>query len=303
MMKPTLLVMAAGIGSRYGGLKQMDTFGPSGEYLIEYAIYDAIQAGFGKVVFIIRHWFEQDFKDLITSRFQHKIDVDFAFQEMEIVPEGVVIHEGRQKPWGTGHAIWIARNVVDGPFAVINADDFYGRKSYQIIGDFLRNCDGNGTGKNASLGFVLRNTLTPHGSCARGICDVTPEGFMKGVVEHTKVEMRGRGAVSIDETGKQTELTGDEVTSMNIWGFEPSLFKHLEVYFREFMATMTNPLKQEFYVTTEVDRILHEGLGTVKVLPTPETWFGVTYAADKPVVTQKLKELVEAGVYPKKLWD
>ncbi|MEN6625364.1 MAG: sugar phosphate nucleotidyltransferase [Candidatus Sumerlaeia bacterium] len=302
-MKPTLLVMAAGIGSRYGGLKQMDTFGPNGEYLIEYAIYDAIQAGFGKVVFIIRHWFEEDFKNLITSRFDKKIEVGYAFQEMELVPEGVAIPEGRQKPYGTGHAIWVARDVVDGPFAVINADDFYGRKSYQIIADFLRDCDGNGTGKNASLGFVLRNTLTPNGSCARGICDVTADGYMKGVVEHTKIEMRGRGAVSIDDAGNQTPLTGDEVTSMNIWGFEPSLFKHLEVYFRDFMANLTNPVKQEFYITTAVDRLLHEKLCTVKVLPTPETWFGVTYSQDKPVVAQKLRELVATGVYPNKLWE
>ncbi len=299
-MKPTLLVMAAGIGSRYGGLKQMDTFGPNGEYLIEYAIYDAIQAGFGKAVFIIRHWFEQDFKDLITSRFQDKIEVAYAFQEMETIPDGISIPEGRQKPYGTGHAIWVARDVVDGPFAVINADDFYGRKSYEIIADFLR--AGNGAGRNASLGFVLRNTLTPNGSCARGICDVDGQGFMKGVVEHTKIEMRGRGAVSIDEAGNQTPMTGDEVTSMNIWGFEPSIFKTLEDYFRDFMANLKNPVKQEFYVTTAVDRIIHEGLGTVKVLPTPEAWFGVTYAADKPVVAQKLNELVAAGVYPKKLW-
>lgn len=301
-MKPTLLVMAAGIGSRYGGLKQMDRFGPSDEYLIEYAIYDAIQAGFGKAVFIIRHWFEQDFKDLITSRFEDKIDVAYAFQEMETVPEGIAIPEGRKKPWGTGHAIWVAREVIDGPFAVINADDFYGRKSYRIIADFLRTADGNGTGKNASLGFILRNTLTPHGSCARGICNVSPEGFMKGVVEHTKIEVRGRGAVSIDEAGNQTEMTGDEVTSMNIWGFEPSLFGHLETYFRDFMANLSNPVKEEFYVTTAVDRLLHEGRGTVRVLPTPEAWFGVTYAADKPIVAEKLRNLVDAGVYPQKLW-
>ena len=300
-MGMTLVVLAAGIGSRYGGLKQIEAVGPHGAIVIEYSVYDAIRAGFDRVVCVIRHDIEKDFRAIVTSRFEKQIPVDYVFQDMEDLPAGFSLPAGRKKPWGTGHAVLACRDVVKAPFAVINADDFYGRRSYEALGQFLKGVKPD-AGDNSMVGFTLRNTLSEHGHVARGVCEVDKQGLLKRVVERTNIEKTGSGAKFAEAGGSWTPLTGDEVVSMNMWGLTPALFGHLKREFPEFLAKNgTNP-KAEFFLPTVVDQLVNQGKASVKVLSTPEHWFGVTYPQDKAVVVAGVRALVDKGLYPEKLW-
>lgn len=301
-MSKTLVVLAAGIGSRYGGLKQIEAVGPNGAIVIDYSVYDAIRAGFDRIVCVIRRDIEKDFRDIVSSRFEKQIPVDYVFQDMSDLPAGFSVPADRKKPWGTGHAVLACRNVVKTPFAVINADDFYGRHSYEALGNFL-------TGVNVAssnycmVGFTLRNTLSEHGQVARGVCEVDQSGLLKRVVERTNIEKTDSGARFTDASGVQCGLTGNEVVSMNMWGLTPSLFGQLEREFALFLKSNSANPKAEFFLPTVVDGLINSGMATSKVLSTPEFWFGVTYPQDKAVVVEGIRALVAKGVYPEKLWS
>ncbi len=299
-MQPTLVVMAAGIGSRYGGLKQIDPVGPGGEIVIDYSIYDAIRAGFGRVVFIIRRDIEAPFRAIADAHFAGRIEVEYAFQELNDLPPGFSAPPDRKKPWGTGHAILCARAEVQGPFGVINADDFYGRRSFEALADFLRGANPNTT-DYALVGFTLRNTLSEHGSVARGVCEVDATGRLTSIVERLKIEKDGASA-RYEEGGAWHPLTGDEPVSMNMWGFTPRLFESLDAGFRAFLpSALANP-KAEFLVPTHVGDEVAAGRARVRVLSTPEQWFGVTYPQDKPAVAAGIRALIARGAYPERLW-
>ncbi|NLE66897.1 MAG: nucleotidyltransferase [Lentisphaerae bacterium] len=300
-MKPTLVVMAAGVGSRYGGLKQIDPVGPSGEIIIDYSVYDAILAGFGKVVFIIRRDIEQDFKSAIGSHFEGRIPVEYVFQELNKLPAGFQPPADRTKPWGTGHAILCCKDKVKEPFAVINADDFYGQESYAIISRHLSELSASST-DYCMVGYAIRNTLSDHGSVTRGICELDSRGNLKSVVERFKIEKTAAGARFADERGVWQPLTGDEIASMNMFGFSPAVFRELERMFPEFLSANMRNLKSEFLLPSLADRMIKDGLCALKVLRTSERWFGVTYKEDKPEVIANVRKLVDAGKYPRKLW-
>lgn len=301
-MGMTLVVLAAGIGSRYGGLKQIEAVGPHGAIVIEYSAYDAIRAGFDSVVCVIRRDIEKDFRSLVSARFEKNIRVDYVFQDMEDLPAGYSLPGDRKKPWGTGHAVMACRDVVKGPFAVINADDFYGRCSYEALGGFLKGVKPD-SGNYSMVGFTLRNTLSEHGHVARGVCEVDGQGLMKRVVERTNIEKTDTGARFAEPNGGWTSLTGDEVVSMNMWGLTPSLFAHLNREFPLFLQKNAANPKAEFFLPTVVDGLVGAGKASVRVLSTPEHWFGVTYPQDKAVVVGGIRRLVEQGVYPEKLWN
>jgi NDP-sugar pyrophosphorylase family protein len=297
-MEKTLLVLAAGMGSRYGGLKQIDPVGPSGEAIIDYSIYDAIRAGFSKVVFIIRHDIEAAFKESIGRRFAERVEVDYVFQELNLLPPGFAVPPNRTKPWGTAHAILMAADKVNEPFAAINADDFYGLNSYRML---ARHLD-EGTGDYAMVGFELKNTLSEFGSVARGICQLDAANYLKGVTELTKIEKAGDHAKYISETAEVLPLTGNEIVSMNIWGFTPALFGQLSDLMIQFLEKSGREEKSEFYIPTAVNTLVSQGKAKVKVLQTPDRWFGVTYREDKPRVVESIQKLVGAGEYPENLW-
>ena len=301
-MKPTLVVMAAGVGSRYGGLKQIEPIGPSGEIIIDYSVFDAKRAGFGKVVFIIRKDIEQDFKTVIGSHLEGHIQIEYAFQELDKLPPGFATPPDRTKPWGTGHAILCSRELVHEPFAVINADDFYGRSAYATIHDYLVNLKPSDT-TYTMVGYAIRNTLSPHGSVTRGLCQTNAEGMLESVVERFKVERTQDGARFQDETGTWHNLTGDEIASMNLFGFTPAIFDQLASAFPDFLKTAQGNLKAEFLLPALVDSFIKAEQCRLKVLTTQEQWFGVTYKDDKPEVQSNIRRLVDAGVYPKKLWS
>lgn len=301
-MKPTLVVLAAGMGSRYGGLKQIDPFGPSGETIMDYSVYDAIRAGFGKVVFIIRKSIEDDFRSAILKKYEGKIALDVVFQELDILPEGAVLNPDRVKPWGTGHAVWCAASKVNEPFAVINADDFYGAEGFAVMADYLSSLDVKDTGSYSMVGYGLRNTLSDFGTVARGVCEVDEKNNLIGVVERTAIEKTATGAAYKDESGKTVELTGEEQVSMNFWGFTPSVFEYFGDFFQGFAKENADNIKAEFYIPTGVDSLIKQGKVTTKVLRSDARWFGVTYKEDKESVVNKIKELVESGKYPAKLW-
>lgn len=301
-MGMTLVVLAAGIGSRYGGLKQIEAVGPNGAIVIEYSVYDAIRAGFDRVVCVIRRDIEADFRSLVAARFEKHIPVDYVFQDVADLPPGFSVPADRKKPWGTGHAVLACRDVVKTPFAVINADDFYGRRSYDSLGRFLKGVNPD-SGSYSMVGFTLRNTLSEHGHVARGVCEVDAQGLLKRVVERTNIEKTASGARYAEPNGGWTPLTGDEVVSMNMWGLTPSLFGHLQREFPRFLQqNVANP-KAEFFLPTVVDGLVGAGQASVKVLATPESWFGVTYPQDKAVVVEGIRRLVEQGVYPAALWS
>ncbi|MCR4892012.1 MAG: nucleotidyltransferase [Lachnospiraceae bacterium] len=307
-VKPTLVVMAAGMGSRYGGLKQIDPVDEAGHKIVDFSVFDACRAGFGKVVFIIKKENLSDFQEAVGDRIQKKFPVEYAFQSLEAVPEGTVIPEGRVKPWGTAHAVLSAKECLDGPFAVINADDFYGQEAFRQIGGFLTAEKGqNGPYRYAMAGFQLRNTLTDNGSVARGICSLGPDGELVGVEERTCIEREGNAARYSEDGGESwTPLTGDETVSMNFWGFEPTILGELETSLKEFFAGLSeieNPLKAECYLPGVVDRLIHMGKARVDVLPSTDRWFGVTYREDKPFVMDSIRRLKDEGVYPDRLWD
>ncbi|MDX1520307.1 MAG: sugar phosphate nucleotidyltransferase [Anaerolineae bacterium] len=298
----TLLILAAGMGSRYGGLKQIDPVGPNGESIIDYSVYDAIRAGFTKLVFVIRRDIEADFKRFIGNKFADRIAVEYAFQELEMVPEGFDIPPHRKKPWGTGHAVLVADQVIDENFAVINADDFYGAVSFRTLADNLTIAEDNQVGDYMMVGFILRNTLSEFGSVSRGLCQLDNAGFLQDVVELTTIEKDGDQAKYVDETGHPRSLTGDEIVSLNMWGFTPSIFDHLHRQFRAFIQEKGGQEKAEFFIPTVVNSLIDQKLARVKVLSTTDPWFGVTYREDKARVVEKVQRLIDQNVYPSKLW-
>ncbi|MBQ1672796.1 MAG: nucleotidyltransferase [Bacteroidales bacterium] len=303
-MKPTLLVLAAGMGSRYGSLKQMDGLGPSGEAIIDYSIYDAIQAGFGKVVFVIRHSFADAFRKIYSAeRFGGQIDVEFVYQELDCLPEGYRVPEGREKPWGTNHAVMMARDVIHEPFAVINSDDFYGRSGFQAVADFLRGVEGK-KGQYALVGYYLKNTLSDFGSVSRGICRADANACLTEVTERTAIQRKADGKVYYAENGTDYEVSEDSVVSMNFWGFTPDYFAYSDELFKVFLdseAVRTNP-KAEFFIPYVADILIKRGDASFKVLECDAKWFGVTYKEDRPFVVSKIGELIDKGLYPRNLW-
>ncbi len=290
------------MGSRYGGLKQIDPIGPNGEIIIDYSIFDAVKAGFGKVVFVIRKDIEDMFKEHIGSRFEGIIPVEYAYQQLDDLPPGFKIPKGRTKPWGTGHAIFAAREVVNEPFAVINADDFYGKSAYKLIADKLKTAKDDKVADYSMVGFILSNTLSENGFVSRGVCDVTDKGILTTVVERTNIVKTETGAEATLEGGDKLALTGDEVVSMNFWGFTPSLFNHLEIMFTEFLKNRGAELKSEFYIPSVVADLIEEGKAQSQVFTSTDSWFGVTYPDDKELVVNSVRELVENGTYPNKLF-
>ena len=298
MTKPTLLVLAAGMGSRYGGLKQIDPVGPRGETIIDYSIYDALRAGFGKLVFVIRRDIEAPFKETIGARFEKKIPVEYVFQELHSLPPGFSVPPNRTKPWGTGQAILVAADAIHEPFAAINADDFYGANSFRALAEHL--CSGGAD--YAMVGFILRKTLSEHGSVARGVCRLGADEFLQSVTEITKIEKDGNGAKYTDAAGITHQLCGDKMVSMNMWGFAPTLFGHLRGQFTRFLEKHGREEKSEFYIPAAVNELIAAKRERVKALPTPDSWFGVTYREDRPRVIESIRELIARGDYPKKLW-
>ncbi|HBX89152.1 MAG TPA: nucleotidyltransferase [Marinilabiliaceae bacterium] len=299
-MKPTLLILAAGMGSRYGGLKQMDELGPSGESIIDYSVFDAIRAGFGKVVFVIREDFAQAFKDRFEPRLKGKIETAYVNQSLDKIPSGFSVPEGRQKPWGTGHAMLMAKEVIDTPFAIINADDYYGKDSYAQAFGFIQNSKDNS--EYAMIGYALKNTLSEHGTVSRGVCASDSDNYMTSVIERTKIGKEGDKIFFYEDDYKE-ELSGEEPVSMNFWIFKPEFFTHLQNGFIEFLKKRGSELKSEYYYNVPANDMVQAGTAKVKIISTPAQWFGVTYQEDKPLVKAALDELHASGVYPKNgLW-
>lgn len=305
MVKPTLLVLAAGMGSRYGALKQMDGVGPNNEAIIDYSIYDAIRAGFGKVVFVIRHSFAEAFTQIFNKeRFGGRIEVEVVYQELDYLPEGFSVPEGREKPWGTNHALMMAKDVIKEPFAVINADDFYGADAYRVIGAYLSERGGE-SGHYCMVGYEVNKTLSENGTVSRGVCSVNDEGFLTSIVERTKIERNAEGTIVFHDLGEDEALEEQTPVSMNLFGFTPDYFAHSEEYFKGFLSdekNIANP-KAEFFIPLMVNELVGNGTAQLKVLSTTAQWFGVTYQADKPQLVAKIEELIEAGVYPRNLWE
>jgi len=300
-MKPTLFVLAAGMGSRYGGLKQLDGLGPNGETIMDYSIYDAMKAGFGKIVFVIRASFEKDFKTVVINKFKDLIDTDLVFQEISNVPEGSVYNPEREKPWGTNHAVLMGKGVIHEPFAVINADDFYGQESFSILADFLRNVE-NKKNEYCMVGYHVGNTLSESGAVSRGVCVVDENGLLQNVVERTHIEEKGGTINYLNENNEEISIPANTPVSMNMWGFTPDYFDYSWDYFKEFLAENGQKLKSEFYIPLAVNNLIVEKRATCKVLDTPSKWFGVTYAEDRAQVVLKINELIRKGVYPEKLF-
>jgi len=301
-MKPTLLILAAGMGARYGGLKQIDAVGPHGETIIDYCIYDAIRAGFGKLVFVIRQDFEEAFLEKVARKFDGVIETARTCQEMNTCLNGFAVPVDREKPWGTGHAILVAKDVIDEPFVVINADDYYGPHAFKELKDYLTQSAVSSDDDYAMVGYILRNTLSESGHVARGVCQLNDGMLLKKVTERTYIEKFETSARYLDEAGKYYPLSGDEIVSMNLWGFQPSIFDYLQEQFNEFLKTSGKKPKSEFYIPTVVDNLIHSGKARVKVLLSHDTWFGVTYSKDKDIAIASIKRLIEQGVYPEKLW-
>ncbi len=298
-MKPTLLILAAGIGSRYGGVKQMDKIGPSGESIIDYSVYDAIRAGFGKVVFVLNPNIIDDFKAIYEPRLKGRIETEYILQELHNIPEGIAFNPERIKPWGTGHAVLVAKNYINEPFCVINADDFYGRHAFDLISEFLSGME-NADPKYAMVGYKLKNTLSDHGTVSRGVCSAE-DGLLTDVIERTSIQ-RKNGNVVFDDEGHDQVIDENSVVSMNFWGFTPKYFEQSERDFITFINENANQLKAEFYIPSVVNNLIESGDATCSVLTSNDQWFGVTYQEDKPVTIEKISQLVEEGIYPESLW-
>ncbi|MDU1890846.1 MAG: sugar phosphate nucleotidyltransferase [Dysgonomonas sp.] len=300
-MKPTLYVLAAGMGSRYGSLKQMDGLGPNGETIMDYSIYDALRAGFGKVVFVIRKSFDKEFREKIVSKYENHIPVEVVYQELDNLPEGFELHPERQKPWGTNHAVMMAKDVIKEPFAVINADDFYGKESYAILAEQLNKMAGQ-ENHYCMVGYRLSNTLSESGAVARGVCETDDKDFLKSVVERTHIERKDGTIQYKDAENYWYELPENTPVSMNMWGFTPDYFAHSEKYFIKFLEANIGNHKAEYFIPLMVDHLIINNIADVKVLDTPSKWFGVTYAEDRPSVVEKIQKLVDKGEYPTPLW-
>ena len=308
MQKPALVVMAAGMGSRYGGLKQIDPIGRHGEIIMDYSLYDAMEAGFEKVVFIINRRIEQDFYDVIGRRAEKHMEVRYVFQQPDaMLPDGFAVPEDRVKPWGTAHALLCCKDVVNEPFAAINADDYYGKRAFRVLYDYLVNAKDDAKADFSMVGYLAKNTLTEHGSVARGVCEVDTNGELVNIVERLKIFKKPEGPAYTEDDGQTfVYIPEDNLVSMNFFGFTPSLFPMLEQRFPEFLRDTLekNPLKGEFLIPAEVGRMLQKGQASVRVLSSPDRWYGVTYREDKPEVQKALNELTDAGAYPdKKLLD
>lgn len=300
-MKPTLFILAAGMGSRYGGLKQLDGVGPSGETIMDYSVFDALRAGFGKIVFVIRHDFEQEFREKIISRYEGHVPVEVVFQELTALPEGFSPAEGRTKPWGTGHAVLMGKDVISEPFGVINADDYYGAESFKVLADFLRSVEGK---KNnyCMVGFNIKNTLSENGGVSRGRCEVTPDGYLASVTECHGIQRKEGHLVQTAPDGSEIPFPEDSCVSMNVWGFTPDYFDYSEKAFVDFLREHAGEQKSEFYIPTVVNDLINAGKITLKVEQTPSKWFGVTYAADRPDTVDMFARLVSEGKYPTPLF-
>ena len=299
-VKPTLFVLAAGMGSRYGGLKQLDGLGPHGETIMDYSIYDALRAGFGKVVFVIRKDFEKDFREKILSKYEGHIPVEVVFQGLDKLPEGYSVHPDRVKPWGTNHAVLMGADVINEPFAVINADDYYGTDAFRVIAEELAR-PRDRKGDYCMVGFRVANTMTENGSVSRGVCTVK-DGHLADVVERTKIYFDANHDVAFEEDGAEHRLAPETPVSMNFWGFTPDYFDYSKREFCKFLDANPDPLKGEYYIPSAVNALIHNGEATVKVLDTTSSWFGVTYADDRQGVVDQLARLHAAGVYPDKLF-
>ncbi len=301
-MKPTLLVMAAGMGSRYGGLKQIEAVGPHGAILLDYSIHNALKAGFGKVVFIIRREFEAAFRENTGAKWESRVSLAYVHQELDLIPTGFAVPSGRTKPWGTSHAIWTARREIHEPFAVLNADDYYGPHALKALFDHLSTLDSLDATDYAMAGYRLFNTLSDSGPVARGVCESGPDGLLKRVVERLKIAKDGVKAKYEAEDGSWKPLTGQETASMNLWGFTPRLFQQLDEGLVSFLKAKGNEEKSEYLIPRTVDALLQEGQATVKVLPTTDPWFGLTYPEDLPMVKGKIAAAHVQGTYPERLW-
>lgn len=299
----TLVVLAAGMGSRYGGLKQLDPMGPNGETIMDYSVFDAVRAGFNRVVFVIRRDFEAEFKERIGKKYEKLLKVDYAFQQLDDLPEGFTVPEGREKPWGTGHALLAARNILDTPFAVINADDFYGADSYKQLAGYLSNPPESGLVRGVIATFILSNTLSENGSVARGICSVDNDGYLRKVTEFTKIVKTSSGAADQTDPENPTPFTGNEQVSMNSWGFMPEFIGKLQELLIEFLKERGTELKSEFYLPGAVDTLISRNEAVISARNSRDSWFGVTYREDRPMVQESLGKLVEAGSYPSPLFD
>lgn len=301
-MKPTLLILAAGVGSRYGGLKQLDRIGPSGETIIDYSIYDAVRAGFGNVIFIIKEAIEDDFKEAFVARLADKVNIDYVFQETWMVPEGIVIPENRTKPWGTGHAVLMADGKTDQPFAVINGDDFYGRGAFEVLVDYYRHWTPGKENDYCMVGYKVANTLSEFGSVSRGVCQTDAENFLADVVERTHIERKDHTIFYRSENGQDIPLMDNTIVSMNFWGFTPAFFRHLKSGFDAFIRKNGDDPKAEFYIPSMVNTLIKNGTATVRVLESNARWFGMTYREDRLAVVKSIRQLVDAGEYPENLW-
>ena len=301
-MKPTLLVLAAGMGSRYGGLKQIDQVGPSGETIIEYSVYDAIKAGFGKVVFVIRRSIEEAFKEALGNKFAGLIEVDYAIQEIDVKIDGIDNMPKREKPWGTGHALLVAASKINAPFAVINADDFYGSGAFKALATFTQKLQDKNGYEYAMVGYVLKNTLSDYGSVSRGVCETNDENHLIGVTERTKIQAENGTIYFTDDSGQKHELPDNTVVSMNFWGFTPSIFNELRKQFIDFVAQNTDNPKAEFYIPLVVNNMIVNDMATIEVLTCKDKWFGITYKEDKEIVKKAFSQFVSQGVYPSPLW-
>ncbi len=299
--KPTLLILAAGLGSRYGSLKQIDRIGPSGERIIDYSVYDAVRAGFGKIVYVIRKSFEEEFKEVIINTLPKKIVAEYVFQELDSIETDIETNPQREKPWGTGHALLSARSAINGSFAVINADDFYGASSFKLAYDFLTNKNSNPR-EHALIGYKLFNTMSDYGSVSRGICETDSNNNIISIVERTEIKKEDGGIVFKDEENNWKPLTGTEIASMNMFAFKQSIFSKFEESFNCFINNHGNDLKTEFYLPSVIDELIKSKEGRVKVSETTEQWFGLTYNEDKIIVKEKINNLVKEGKYPVKLW-
>ena len=300
MNQAVLLIMAAGMGSRYGGLKQIDALGPHGETLLDYSIYDAMQAGFSKVVFIIRKDIEAAFREKVVSRFEGKVPIELVFQELDMLPPGFQVPEGRVKPWGTAHAIYCAKNAIQQPFAALNADDYYGPEAFKVMADFLNSH--SQPADFAMVGYHIGKTLSENGSVSRGLCLQDRGGFLRGAEEYYDIRREGNDIRYEQPDGRSGTLAESDLCSMNFWGFQPSFFDHLGNTFSDFLRERGHEMKSEFVIPNEVNKMIAAGTARVKVLSSDAQWFGVTYQADRPVVVARLRALGESGVYPMPLW-